>query len=153
MTGFELNRTHRHINNINEIALQITAKSGKKSVNLQPVANRNRTLQTRLHPRERSHKHSPGPVTAPRTIVFFRVQSSRWACTFPSMTSVSIQNSSTLTHRIIPGTTQICLHRVGSRTLSEHTSPSWIDGMSESRQPASNFRLARYTASARRDCC
>ncbi len=36
----ELHRTHRHLNNINKIALQITAKPGKQSANLQPDATR-----------------------------------------------------------------------------------------------------------------
>lgn len=58
MTGFELNRIHRHINNINKIARQITAKPGKKSANLQPVATRNQTIKTPLHPREMTHEHS-----------------------------------------------------------------------------------------------
>ena len=61
MTGFELNRTHRYINKINRIALQITAKPGKQSANLQPVATRNQTLKTPLHPREMSHEHSARP--------------------------------------------------------------------------------------------
>ncbi len=62
MTGFELNRTHRYINKIKDLALQITAKPGKTFANLQPVATRNRTLKTRLHPtRGMSHKHSSRP--------------------------------------------------------------------------------------------
>ena len=62
MTGFELNRTHRYINNINKIALQITAKPGKKYANLQPVATRNQTLKTRLRPiKGMSHEHSSRP--------------------------------------------------------------------------------------------
>lgn len=61
MTGFELHRTHRRINKINHLALQIAAKPGKKYANLQPVATRNRTLKTRLHPREISHEHSSRP--------------------------------------------------------------------------------------------
>ncbi len=57
----ELHRTHLHINNINKIVLQITAKPGKQSANLQPDATRNRTLKTRLHPREMSPEHSSRP--------------------------------------------------------------------------------------------
>jgi hypothetical protein len=58
---FELNRTHRHINNFNKIARQITAKPGKQSANLQPVATRNRALKTRLQIREMSLEHSSYP--------------------------------------------------------------------------------------------
>lgn len=61
MTGFELHRAHRHINNINKIDLQITAKPGKQSANLQPVATRNRALKTRLQIREMSLEHSSYP--------------------------------------------------------------------------------------------
>jgi len=58
MTGFELNRTHRHINNINRIARQIAAKQSKKSANLQPVATRILTVKTRLHPRGMTHERT-----------------------------------------------------------------------------------------------
>ena len=58
---YELNRTYRHINKINHLALQITAKPGKKYANLPPVATRNRTLKTRLHPRGMSHDRSSHP--------------------------------------------------------------------------------------------
>jgi len=61
MTGFELHQTHRYINKIKDFARQITAKPGKKFANLQPVATRNRTLKTRLHPRGMSHEHSSRP--------------------------------------------------------------------------------------------
>jgi len=60
---FELHGTHRHINNINKIVLQITAKPSKHPANLQPDATRNRTLKTRLHPRGMSHEQSPRPIT------------------------------------------------------------------------------------------
>jgi hypothetical protein len=75
---------------------------------------------------------TPVPVTAHRATVLFRI--SRWARAFPSMTNVSIPNSSPLTHNTIPAATEICL-RVGSLTLSEHTSPSWSGRVPESRQP------------------
>ena len=61
MTGFELNRTHRYINKIKDLALQITANLGKTSANLQPVATRNRALKTRLQIREMSLEHSSYP--------------------------------------------------------------------------------------------
>jgi len=68
------------------------------------------------------------------------------------MTSVSIPNSSPLTHHTIPAATEICL-RVGSLTLSEHTPPSWSGKVPESRQPASGFRHVRFIGSSRKACC
>lgn len=48
---------------------------------------------------------------------------------------------------MIPDATEICL-RIGSLTLSEHTSQSWSGRVLERRQPASRFRCALFTASS-----
>ena len=58
MTGFELHRTHRHINNINKIDRQIAAKPGKKSANLQPVATKNPAIKTHLRPTGMNHERA-----------------------------------------------------------------------------------------------
>lgn len=56
MTGFELHRTLRYINKIKHIARQITAKPGKKSANLQPVATKILMIRAPLGLMERSHE-------------------------------------------------------------------------------------------------
>lgn len=61
MTGFELHRTHHHINNINKIALQITAKPGKKYANPQPVATKNPAIKTHLRPTGMNHERACFP--------------------------------------------------------------------------------------------